>query len=171
MLTIAQLLQLASNAGFSGSDLITAVAIAMVESGGVVQNYNPEPGAKGGTPAGQGSYGLWQIYLKMHPEFSTAQLLDPQGNANAAYAIYSGDGESFRQWTGSYVNGKYLAYLPAVNAALGSSSSSPAPIDGSSTDQTATDQASILGGNGTTNYWPLLLVAGEILFVWLFARG
>lgn len=95
--------QYALNAGFSGGDLITAVAIALAESGvgGIVGNadaYNPEILARGGTPEGQGSYGLWQIYLRDHPEFSGENLFDPQVNANAAFSIYRAAGNSFLPW-------------------------------------------------------------------------
>src|SRR5205807_7428611 len=71
---------LAQNAGFSGSDVGVAVAIALAESSGNPGAYNPEPLARGGTPPGQGSYGLWQIYLKMHPEFAGQNLYDPATN-------------------------------------------------------------------------------------------
>lgn len=166
MLTIAELLALAAGAGFSGNDLAVAVAIALVESGGNPAAYNPEPGAKGGTPAGQGSYGLWQIYLKVHPEFSTQQLLDPAGNAAAAYQVYVQSGFSFRQWTGSFVNGKYRSQLPAVEDQLSASS----PADAAAPDQTGADVLDV-SGDGTTNYWPMLLIGAELLFAWLWARG
>jgi hypothetical protein len=103
---------LAQNAGFSGSDVGVATAIALAESSGNPAEYNPEPLAPGGTPPGQGSYGLWQIYLKMHPEFSGQNLLDPTVNAAAAYRVYSASG--FRAWT-TFRNGAYLQYLPAAN--------------------------------------------------------
>jgi hypothetical protein len=76
-LGIPELKQLASNAGFSGDDLDTAVAIALAESGGDPEAYNPETEA--GTAPGRGSYGLWQIYQTAHPEYDSATLFDPQG--------------------------------------------------------------------------------------------
>jgi hypothetical protein len=137
--TAATLQQLASNAGFSGPDLATAVAIALAESSGNPGKYNPETAARGGTPQGQGSYGLWQIYLKMHPEFAGANLYDPQTNANAAFSIYSRRG-GFSDWT-TYTEGDYLQYLPQVLAlpvfaslfpnSAPSSSSAPLTIDAS----------------------------------------
>jgi len=98
----------AANAGFEGADLIMAVAIALAESGGRVDAYNPETAA--GTPEGKGSYGLWQIYLKAHPEFEGVDLYDPQNNANAAYAIYEAAGESFRPWS-TFKNLAYVSHL------------------------------------------------------------
>lgn len=98
----------ASNAGFSGPDLTTAVAICYAESGGNPNAYNPETQA--GAPEGKGSYGLWQIYLFKHPEFEGQNLYDPQTNANAAFSIYTASGQDFSAWT-TFDSGKYTAYL------------------------------------------------------------
>jgi hypothetical protein len=108
-----QIQTVAANAGFTGADLATAVAIALAETNpsGNENSYNPETNAPGGTPPGQGSYGLWQIYLKKHPEFAGENLLDPQTNANAAFQIYSQQG--FAPWA-TYGSGKYMAYLSSV---------------------------------------------------------
>ena len=104
ILTAAQINYYAQTAGFSGSDLATAVAIALAESSGNAAIYNPETQA--GAPAGKGSYGLWQIYLNKHPEFAGVNLYDPQTNANAAYSIYSAAG-GFSPWT-TYKSGKSI---------------------------------------------------------------
>ena len=107
----------AANAGFSGADLATAVAIALAETlpSGNENSYNPETDAPGGTPPGQGSYGLWQIYLKKHPEYAGLNLMDPQTNAHAAYDQYSQHG--FAPWS-TYGSGKYQAYLGQAIAAI-----------------------------------------------------
>lgn len=102
------LAQLAANAGFAGEDLQTAVAVALAESHGDPNAYNPETAA--GTPQGQGSYGLWQIYLKVHPEFAGQNLYDSQTNANAAFSVYSKAGDSFEPWS-TFKSGAYTAYL------------------------------------------------------------
>lgn len=104
----------AGNAGFSGIDLITAVAIALAESSGNAGAYNPEILAD--TPSGEGSYGLWQIYSKAHPEFSREELFDPQSNANAAYSIYEQAGNSFSPWS-TFKSSAYVKHLDAANAA------------------------------------------------------
>src|SRR5258708_6702432 len=102
---------LAANAGFTGSDVNVAAAIAMAESSppGNPNSYNPETAAKGGTPQGKGSYGLWQIYLRDHPEFAGWNLYDPQTNANASYRVFQTAG-SFSPWT-TFRSGAYMAYL------------------------------------------------------------
>ncbi len=114
-LTISQITALAAGAGFSGDDLATAVAVAMAESGGNPQAYNPEKSA--GAAQGQGSFGLWQVYLAAHPEFAGVNLLDPQTNALAAYSIYSAAGDSFAPWS-TYKSGAYMAYLGSVASFL-----------------------------------------------------
>lgn len=95
----AQLVQLATDAGFPDPNL--AAAIAMSESGG-----NP------GVPGDQGdSLGLWQINWPAHYDkgFSQEDLLTPEGNAAAAKAVYDEAG-GFGPWT-DYGNGNYEKYL------------------------------------------------------------
>jgi hypothetical protein len=124
-LSPAQIAQYAAAAGFTGNDLLTAVDIALAESSGNPAAYNPETAASGGTPQGQGSYGLWQIYLKMHPEFQGMNLADPQTNANAAYSIYAVAG-GFTPWS-TYTSGEYGMYeSPAVQAAVAAYGAGPA---------------------------------------------
>src|SRR5690242_20008810 len=113
MLSASQLAILAENAGFTGAEISTAVAIALAESGGNPNAYNPEPAA--GTPQGYGSYGLWQIYLKAHPEFAGEDLNDPQTNADLAYQVYAQSG--FSSWS-TFNSGKYLAFLDEAQTAL-----------------------------------------------------
>lgn len=105
-LSASQIAGYASNAGFSGSDLVTAVAIALAESSG-------NPGAIGKL----GEIGLWQIYPTAHPEFDVNQLPDPQYNANAAFALYSRAGGAFHDWS-TYTQGTYTAYLSTAAAGV-----------------------------------------------------
>ncbi len=117
-LSAGQIAQYAAAAGFSGSDLVTAVAIALAESNGGNPNaYNKEPQdvpgnfGRSSPDDGLGSVGLWQIYLAAHPEFAGENLLDPQTNANAAYAIYAVAG-GFHPWS-TYTSGEYGMYETA----------------------------------------------------------
>ena len=100
----------AQNAGFSGFDLGIAVAIAYAESAG-------NPNAIGDLDLGT-SVGLWQINLAAHPEYDQQTLLDPQQNANAAFAIYSAAGNSFSPWT-TFNNGAYLNNAQQAQDATG----------------------------------------------------
>ena len=122
--TLAQLYQLAVNAGFRGAAAVTAAAIAMAESGGNPTSYNPETQA--GTAPGMGSYGLWQVYLTDHPQYSASYLDTPQGSANAAFAIYQAAGNSFSPWS-TYKSGAYRQYLAPTIAATGGLSTGWSP--------------------------------------------
>lgn len=107
-LTQDSLQQLAAQAGFQGSDIQTAAAIAQAESSG-------NPGAVGDlniTPGG--SIGLWQVNLAAHPNFTAGQLVDPLTNAQAAYAIYKAAGYKFTPWT-TFKTGAFAQYLPGAS--------------------------------------------------------
>lgn len=103
------LANLAAQAGFPTSQISVAVAVALAESSGNPNAYNPETAA--GNAPGQGSYGLWQINLAAHPEFESWNLFDPQANANAAYRVWQQAGGSFSPWT-TFRTGTYQAFLP-----------------------------------------------------------
>lgn len=96
-LTPNQIAQLAYNAGFRGSALRMAVAVALAESGGNPNAYNPEDAA--GTARGSGSRGLWQIYGTAHPWANNDMAFNPVFNAQAAYRVYKEAGNSFRPWS------------------------------------------------------------------------
>lgn len=100
----------AYNAGFSGDDLVTAVAIALAESGG-------DPNAEGDNGT---SYGLWQIHFTVHPEFDASQLKDPAYNASAAYSLYLRR-HGFNDWSTYTVEGPdgVLPYAKFLDAASG----------------------------------------------------
>jgi hypothetical protein len=111
-LSILQLWNLARNAGFSGSDLVIAVAVALAESTG-------DPGAIGDIDVpvpGSASYGLWQINSHFHPEFGPDfnLLLDPVSNAAAAFSVYQAAGRRFTPWT-TFKNGAYASYVDQIN--------------------------------------------------------
>lgn len=111
-MTISDIINVAENAGFTGQDLVTAVAVAMAESSG-------NPNALGDIGIGQGSFGLWQINSYWHPEYGPdfTKLYDPQTNANAAYSVYSAAGNSFTPWT-TFKTGAYQSYVSTVAAAI-----------------------------------------------------
>jgi Lysozyme like domain len=101
----------ASNAGFP--DVVTAVAIALAESGG-------DPSAVGDktlAPTNGPSIGLWQINIgsKANPQYANANLTDPQTNANAAYAIYVQQG--FQAWS-TFNGGQYLNFMQTAQDAV-----------------------------------------------------
>jgi hypothetical protein len=107
-LSADQIAQYAAAAGFSGGDLTTAVAIAFAESSGNTQAHNPN---------GEDSWGLWQINLNAHPEFSSWDLTDPALNARAAFLLYSSSG--FRPWS-TFNSGVFQRYMASAQAGVNS---------------------------------------------------
>lgn len=109
-LSASEIAQLARTAGFAGSDLVTAVAIALAESSG-------DPAIVGDLEITRGgSIGLWQINLYWHPEYSKELLLNPEANAAAAYAIYANADHSFSPWS-TYASGSYRRFLEVASEA------------------------------------------------------
>jgi len=122
-LSDAQIAGAAKAAGFSGSNLAKAVAIALAESSGNPNAHNAVPP--------DNSYGLWQINMlgSMGParrkQFglkSNDDLFNPTTNAKAAYAISNG-GKNFGPWS-TYTSGAYLRYMSRANKAAGNPDSS-----------------------------------------------
>lgn len=109
-LTVDEMLKLASSIGWTGEHLRIAVAIAYGES-----RWNPN--AKNLTPPDY-SIGLWQINMLAHNDrFGTEdELCIPERNAQAAWALYTGRGRTFADWS-VYKSGEYLQYMPDVGQA------------------------------------------------------
>jgi hypothetical protein len=109
-LTSSEAIVLASKTGFVGQDLRIAVAIAKAESGLYPRAANRVPP--------DNSFGLWQINMLAHgTRFgSEDELYNPDRNAAAAFALYTGRGGHFSDWT-TYTNGKYLSFLSEMDAA------------------------------------------------------
>lgn len=98
-LTLGQLETLARSVGFTGDAAGIAARIAMRESGG-----NPRAAAIVTSPkAGflpERSFGLWQVNVLAHPQYSEVLLLVPSYNARAAFAISKG-GTDWSAWGGA----------------------------------------------------------------------
>lgn len=121
-LTLEQIYRLARQAGFPPDVATTMTAVAMRESRGCPDAYNP------GVPVGkEDSYGLWQINIKGNPGIlkalgltSPQQLFDPATNAAAAARLWNGDNRNLDiAW---YVNRPgykedYERFMPAAQLA------------------------------------------------------
>lgn len=121
--------QYAAKAGFKGQNLNIAVAVALAESSGNTEVVNY-----------LGCVGLWQIYQRMHPKWSTSQLKDPIINAQAAYEI-SNSGKSWAAWT-TYTSGSYKRFMSRAQAAT---KNAPNPSDAT------TSIPGVIPGAGTIN--------------------
>lgn len=116
MATLAQIATYASGAGWSGQDLITAIAVCMAESGG---NENLVDDVSIETAEWGPSIGLWQIRSRnaekgKGTERDEIANKDPATNAVHAHAIQVKDG--WKAWS-AYNNKKYLLYVPIATTA------------------------------------------------------
>jgi len=125
ILTDAQIAGLAKGVGLSGDALVKAVAIALAESNGKTDVLGP--------PTSWGrAVGVWQI-MPMAGRPATAQLKDPNVNAQQMYKISSG-GKNWKPWE-AYTNGRYFAYLPRARKAAGNPDTSSGGSNGSGVQQ------------------------------------
>jgi hypothetical protein len=157
-MTAAEIGTIAANAGFTGDDLVTAVAVAMAESSG-------NPNDLGDIGIGQGSFGLWQISSRWHPEYGPdfTQLYDPQTNANAAFAIYSAAGNSFSPWS-TFKSGAYKANLQVALAQLSQFVSESVQAVSDTASQAASDVGQVVSDNPASSAG-LLILAVVLLFM------
>ena len=97
----------AAEAGFTGRDLVVAVAVAGAES-----SYTPT------VRNGIGASGLWQILERAHPDlFARYDWRDPAQNAAMAYSVWKVAGRSWTPWT-TWTTGAYRAHLLEAQAAV-----------------------------------------------------
>lgn len=87
-----QIAATAARAGFTGSGLVRAVAVALAESGGDTAAVNVNADRTRSRDRG-----LWQINDRWHPEVSDAQAFNPATAAAAAYRI-SKAGADWSPW-------------------------------------------------------------------------
>ena len=105
----------------SHSDLVTASAICMAESGGQPTVYYCNPTRKDGyyppvTCSGVYDRGLWQIDNQAWASITNTCAFTAKCNADGAYAI-SQNGTSFSPWA-TYTSGTYSNYLSVAQAAI-----------------------------------------------------
>jgi peptidoglycan hydrolase-like protein with peptidoglycan-binding domain len=107
-MSIADVAQLARDAGIPRDQLVTCVAIAMAESGLRPWAYNDR------NPNGTVDRGLWQVN---QVNDDSDELFSAEINA-AWMARLSGRGRSWRAWF-TFTSGAHLAFTGTVAAALG----------------------------------------------------
>jgi len=105
----------------SHSDLVTASAICMAESGGQPTVYYCNPTRKDGyyppvTCSGVYDRGLWQIDNQAWASITNTCAFTAKCNADGAYAI-SQNGTSFSPWA-TYTSGTYSSYLSVAQTAI-----------------------------------------------------
>lgn len=96
-----QIATAAKLAGFTGSDLVTAIAVAMAESGG-------DPAQATHEPNGTTSYGVWQINSVHTDVLGMGDWSNPFINAQMAFKIHATQG--WHPWS-TYNSGAYLPFV------------------------------------------------------------
>lgn len=98
----------AREAGFT--DLQTAVAVALAESGGDTEALGR---STSGASIGNRDHGLWQISGRWHADLLTTELnwRDPQANAHMAFAVFTNAGSKWDPWH-TFTSGSHLQYMP-----------------------------------------------------------
>lgn len=104
---------------WKGDAAVTATAIALCESRGNPNAYNPK--------FPDNSYGLWQInmYGDLGPDrrarynlSRNSQLFNPITNARVAFGVYQDAGNSWRPWS-CFTNGGYREYINEARESAG----------------------------------------------------
>ena len=154
------LMDILRQAGFSGSSLSTAYAVAMAESGGNARAFN------GNRNTGDQSYGLFQINMLggMGPErrrayglSSNDDLYDAVKNAQIAYKMSKG-GKDWSPWS-AYRNGSYRKYLGQSGAQVAGGGPAGSPTVGGAQpfappEQEQSQSADILSSPDTPSFAP-----------------
>jgi Lysozyme like domain len=116
-LTDKQIAGAASSAGFAGSDLAIAVAVALAESGGesTATNHNNN---------GSTDYGLWQINSIHSQILASGKWDDPTSNAKMAYRVFTDAGKRWRPWV-TYNTQRYRVFMGRAQIAAGAPGLAP----------------------------------------------
>jgi len=115
-LTPAQIAAAATRAGFTGSNVPIATAVALAESGG-----NPLATHQNTDTHKSVDYGLFQINSYWNASvLSSGDWKDPQQNAQMAYTIWKSAG--WGDWV-TYKTGAYLSHMSTANTAAATSTS------------------------------------------------
>lgn len=143
-LSVAQMAELAKEAGFNDEQAAIMAAIGAAESSGNTKAHNPN------ASTGDDSYGLWQINMlgNLGPErrnqfgiSENQQLFDPRVNAAAAKKIF--DQQGFEAWS-VYKSGAYAPYLGTAREAVFEKDDSMAPPG------TIQSNSEVMGSQGQT---------------------
>jgi hypothetical protein len=105
VLSAGQLASLASAAGWTGNDIVIAVAIALAETGG--KNERSIKANSNGTY----DWGPWQVNDVNNP--TEAEKTNPASNAEKAHAIFLSQG--WKAWS-TYNSGAYLTHMTEAAA-------------------------------------------------------
>lgn len=111
----------AAAAGFTGPDLVIAVAVAGAESSWRADATNDNTN-------GSRDYGMWQINTVHRAILAAGQWQDPASNARMAKQVWDDAGGSWRPWV-TYNTGSYEKHLADAEVAVaGAGGAAPALV-------------------------------------------
>lgn len=117
MATGAQVAEWVKQAGWSGADVATAIAVAKAESGWRENVTGPR------NSNGSFDYGLFQINSIHNP--TPAEKTEGLANARKAYSVWQGSG--WKAWA-AYNSGSYRKFLDEAQTLAGTSGGSTVPV-------------------------------------------
>jgi hypothetical protein len=125
MATDVEIAQAARAGGFPDEHLVTAVAVALAESGG-------NEGATNKNTNGTVDYGLWQINSIHRADLVSGSWNVPADNARMAYNVFKRAGNSWWPWY-AFRGAKHIKFLDRATTAVKTVGSSNAPSTTAST--------------------------------------
>jgi hypothetical protein len=150
-LTTSQIYQICLQVGFDPEAAKIATAIALQESGGRTNAYNP-----GTATIPEQSIGIFQINmnpsLKRDGRINRAKLADPYYNAEIAFQMSNG-GKNWRPWT-TFTRGMYKARMAEVNTVAAQPAQAPParstawPAVGNASNGAAPANGKVVGATG-----------------------
>lgn len=119
--TPAQMAGALKAAGFTGTDIVTGVAIGMAESGGKTDATNRNTN-------GTTDYGTWQINSIHRDALALGNWADINANAKMAKLVFDQSGHSWRPWV-TFNTGAYRKFLSQGMTGAGNPAPTPDPIN------------------------------------------
>lgn len=113
ILSDGQIAAYVKNAGFTGEDIVTGIAVVLAESGGNTLSENSQNNTPPSTDRG-----LWQINDYWHSGVSDECAFDPSCASAYAFKLFTNRGNKFTDWA-AYNAGTYTTYLERARAAAG----------------------------------------------------
>ena len=138
-LTPAQIAGYAKSAGFPDSEIATATAVALAESGGRTDAQNRNTN-------GSTDYGVWQINTVHGALLNNGDKFNPADNARMAFTVWSQAGRKWTPWS-VYKSGAYRTQMP--RAALAAAAPAAGPVAGAAAS-----------GGGSTGDVPVPVTGG-----------
>jgi murein DD-endopeptidase MepM/ murein hydrolase activator NlpD len=143
--SITDIARYAAKAGFTGDNLVIAVAVSRAENGSSVPDRISPPNTNGTY-----DHGLWQINSVHKDLFSKYNWKDPQQNAIMAYEIFKGSGwKAWSTYTTSNASRSYKGHMAEAQAAVSNIKSLKDPATGeklTASQRNKSTREALLGG-------------------------